>query len=488
MPAVLSTVEDLVTQEQKIVLEAFKRYDLDGNGMIDRQELADVLFSVSTLTPADVDGLLVDIDLNKDGLIDIKEFTRWLVDPETNHRLGGDGWITNHDLGMLMEPLFSVWDRNQDGTISQEEFRECCLIMSNSMNLYSQKASRTDQLNRSVTAEWKMADDSCDGKVDFKEFLGWQSKYLKKSGIPNSVLPGLLEELTSSLHTVFDIETLVGAENSNLELTKALTNTVDKLARLSQRLYTAKSDLVLNTPKATSMPSPGLETELYSDWCPPPPNAAALLIRTCAKELGVMLHGGSSAGASPSVSSRDKISRDVGKLIYIIPEANSRKPGNRWLAKVQGRDNYINYFELSASRARWEKYTGDEAEFDSAWQALEPTVRLFALLDAQVLAGKTLSWSAVESALRLGEKMGLIEDGAVRALADDLRQEIVSEIKAAQGQHELKDMGKPIQEAVEEYLHALQLSPSDVLADLHELGLLEASASIWVQILPSEID
>ena len=90
--------------------------------------------------------------------------------------------------------------------------------------------------------------------------------------------------------------------------------------------------------------------------------------------------------------------------------------------------------------------------------------------------------------MRLGEKMGLIKDEAISAYADDLRQEIVSDIKNAQGQHELKDMGKPIQEAVEECLNALQLLPSVVIAGLHELGLLQVSDSIWVQILPDEVD
>ena len=57
---------------------AFNKFDKDGSGSIDREELADLSKELgSELTEEQLKNALKDLDLNGDGVIDIDEFARW---------------------------------------------------------------------------------------------------------------------------------------------------------------------------------------------------------------------------------------------------------------------------------------------------------------------------------------------------------------------------------------------------------------------------
>ncbi len=56
---------------------AFNKFDKDGSGSIDKQELADLSKELgSELTEEQLQNALKDLDLNGDGVIDIDEFAR----------------------------------------------------------------------------------------------------------------------------------------------------------------------------------------------------------------------------------------------------------------------------------------------------------------------------------------------------------------------------------------------------------------------------
>ena len=48
----------------------FQRYDKNGDGYISKDELKEVLGKVQTLTDQDLEDLMKDLDVNKDGRID----------------------------------------------------------------------------------------------------------------------------------------------------------------------------------------------------------------------------------------------------------------------------------------------------------------------------------------------------------------------------------------------------------------------------------
>lgn len=60
------------------VKQCFKRFDLDGNGYIDKQELAALSLKLGhALDEKQLNDALHDLDLNHDGTIDFEEFCRW---------------------------------------------------------------------------------------------------------------------------------------------------------------------------------------------------------------------------------------------------------------------------------------------------------------------------------------------------------------------------------------------------------------------------
>eukprot|EP00927_Polykrikos_kofoidii_P050988 TRINITY_DN44803_c0_g1_i1.p1 TRINITY_DN44803_c0_g1~~TRINITY_DN44803_c0_g1_i1.p1 ORF type:complete len:288 (-),score=73.16 TRINITY_DN44803_c0_g1_i1:135-998(-) len=65
---------------EREVLETFMRFDLDGNGTIDRRELTIVLQHIDPVafTDAEVERILVCADTNGDGKIQVEEFVQWI--------------------------------------------------------------------------------------------------------------------------------------------------------------------------------------------------------------------------------------------------------------------------------------------------------------------------------------------------------------------------------------------------------------------------
>lgn len=63
---------------QNDVIPAFNKFDKDGSGAIDKSELAGLMSSLGTeIGQQEIDLAMKDLDLNKDGVIDLQEFKRW---------------------------------------------------------------------------------------------------------------------------------------------------------------------------------------------------------------------------------------------------------------------------------------------------------------------------------------------------------------------------------------------------------------------------
>eukprot|EP00931_Biecheleriopsis_adriatica_P093258 TRINITY_DN67000_c0_g1_i1.p1 TRINITY_DN67000_c0_g1~~TRINITY_DN67000_c0_g1_i1.p1 ORF type:complete len:176 (-),score=33.95 TRINITY_DN67000_c0_g1_i1:593-1120(-) len=149
----------------------FQKWDLDGSGTIERQELATVMFSLSTtMTESDIDNLLQAIDLDGDGVISFDEFLTWLMDPESKQTIGCDGWLEDLNLEEVFRPLFKVFDRKGRGVIPMEEFVECMTMIENSIAMHALPNGAT------------LADLSITGDegVSFDDFVQRHVKYLSK--------------------------------------------------------------------------------------------------------------------------------------------------------------------------------------------------------------------------------------------------------------------------------------------------------------------
>lgn len=98
--------------EQERIRDAFNIYDKNKDGIIQRDELADVLeiFLGHKPTSHQLDNIFSKVDSNKDGVIDYKEFERMMLLRKASTKR----YIS----------LFNQYDKNGDGFISREELLE----------------------------------------------------------------------------------------------------------------------------------------------------------------------------------------------------------------------------------------------------------------------------------------------------------------------------------------------------------------------------
>ena len=71
-------MRDTDTEEE--LIEAFKVFDRDGNGLISAQELKHVMISLGEkITDEEVDEMIKEADIDGDGYINYEEFVRMII-------------------------------------------------------------------------------------------------------------------------------------------------------------------------------------------------------------------------------------------------------------------------------------------------------------------------------------------------------------------------------------------------------------------------
>lgn len=134
--------------QEKEYKEAFNLFDSDGDGTITSKELGVVMRSLGqTPTEAELKEMIAEVDANKDGTIDFKEFLG-LMATQTKER----------DSEEELREAFKVFDKDGNGFISAAELRHVMTSLGEKL---------TDE---EVDAMMKEADTDGDGQVDIEEF------------------------------------------------------------------------------------------------------------------------------------------------------------------------------------------------------------------------------------------------------------------------------------------------------------------------------
>lgn len=101
--------------------EAFKMFDLNGDGKISRHELGTVLRSLGeSLTDRDLEQMIRDVDADGDGEIDLQEFINLNATESTRAAPSSD----SAGDGEALQSAFNVFDSDKDGYISAWELHK----------------------------------------------------------------------------------------------------------------------------------------------------------------------------------------------------------------------------------------------------------------------------------------------------------------------------------------------------------------------------
>eukprot|EP00931_Biecheleriopsis_adriatica_P040360 TRINITY_DN23123_c0_g1_i1.p1 TRINITY_DN23123_c0_g1~~TRINITY_DN23123_c0_g1_i1.p1 ORF type:complete len:547 (-),score=148.09 TRINITY_DN23123_c0_g1_i1:113-1753(-) len=145
------------------VREVFQRFDSDGGGFLDRDELSRVFRTLnSNFTLKDIDALVKDLDRGGDGKVSHREFMAWL-------KRGSDGAKavtkaitreTGNAREERIQKAFRKYDATGDGSLDIEELRQTLKVL----------GSFSEHEVRIVCED---LDKSKDGEVSLEEFSAW---------------------------------------------------------------------------------------------------------------------------------------------------------------------------------------------------------------------------------------------------------------------------------------------------------------------------
>jgi len=98
---------------QTIIQEAFRMFDTDNSGEIDKKEFRKLVKSLGLeLNNRKINELMKKIDTNNSGQIDMEEFTKMMLQYQFNK----DSSIELH-----LDNAFNLYDKDQDGLISSDD-------------------------------------------------------------------------------------------------------------------------------------------------------------------------------------------------------------------------------------------------------------------------------------------------------------------------------------------------------------------------------
>merc|ERR1712024_91737 len=203
-PAATTTINKLQRSFKNLneVKSAFRKYDVDGDGHITRNELRQVM---SKFTDAEVDQVFAIGDMDKSGGIDYQEFVSMMVPNSVatikklsaNFRsvsdikaafkrfdADGDGQITRNEMknGMRcsdseLDVIYALGDLDGDGEISVGEFIR---VMSPSTAAALQRFRNTFACIEDVISAFRVIDSNNDGALNKKELADGMNSFGKE--------------------------------------------------------------------------------------------------------------------------------------------------------------------------------------------------------------------------------------------------------------------------------------------------------------------
>eukprot|EP00546_Thalassionema_frauenfeldii_P009225 CAMPEP_0178923284 /NCGR_PEP_ID=MMETSP0786-20121207/16631_1 /TAXON_ID=186022 /ORGANISM="Thalassionema frauenfeldii, Strain CCMP 1798" /LENGTH=633 /DNA_ID=CAMNT_0020597757 /DNA_START=166 /DNA_END=2064 /DNA_ORIENTATION=+ len=132
------------------VHRVFRKVDVDGNGEVDREELARLFEKLEyKIGQGELDGVMEELDANKDGKITEEDFTVWYIKSE-------------HGISSRVRAMFEFFDTDNSGTINRSKIKTL---------LETVEPSVSDKdVDEAMTA---MYQNGSQDEISFEEFSIW---------------------------------------------------------------------------------------------------------------------------------------------------------------------------------------------------------------------------------------------------------------------------------------------------------------------------
>lgn len=469
------------------VVKAFRTWDADGSGKIDRGELAQILRKVC-ISHYDIDGILDVADIDGDGKIDYEEFVRWISDPKAPvPELTDDGWVAQFDFPSALAPLFKCMDRNADHALSAAEFAESYQILASCLKMHPD-CTNLEGWTRDPDDLLKLIDGNNDSMICFDEFLEWQVELIRNSRIPTFQLPRLFEELAHSLDVIFDIDERIQQNKPIPPGTfAALESNVKRTCFTAERLYGSYSA----SPPGASQLAP------CSRYWAVPPSATDIrsLVQLCAKKHGIML---------PMCQTKDEItdktqwlnrfnvgvhrqfSMAVGRIMFCFPACRVTGP-QQWYAQVlkaRCGGSEQSFFYRFTNAQGWQVLKDEEKEqFHAALADLPAGFRLLALLQGHAYMANTMRWEVVLEALDRAVQLSILDTIAPKLYEAYIHKLVEQHIQDQIQKGKKTYPSSNIDGSIMCFLTCLELEPFHVLAGLFNCRAFEISDELWSDML-----
>lgn len=443
----------------------FQQWDKDGKGYITKRDMKAVLKMLvpagETVTSDEIDQLMLEADRNGNGRIEYHEFVTWLTRPASSVHAGAKD-IAFFDLEELLRPLYEIYDRNGDGSISVQEFAECHNILQTALTLHPAQGQMPDPevVSADSAKVFRKADGDHDQRVTFEEFVTWQRGALERSGLLNDDLIDLIPALTRQLMRVFKLA------DSN-EKGGLMSNDQNVLMHITKNVAMFTRDLY-NADEACHSSLRGRK-HYENRWSDPPIGLNLERLKG--------LHLSTVAVAVWGVD-------DTEFVTMCVPEMNVRDGAHRrWLARIVRRVTYrtgrteVDYPHYYCyDNLNWTHYQGLEDEYNKAHEALPPELRIFCHIKSAANFGLQISWEQLQAAFAECVANELLTDLQVALYNAHVEGAVVKGVRESG----LAQMSS--REELERLRSMTKQAPRCVMASLAELGVLKVS-SVWADVL-----
>eukprot|EP00930_Biecheleria_cincta_P037091 TRINITY_DN25432_c1_g1_i1.p1 TRINITY_DN25432_c1_g1~~TRINITY_DN25432_c1_g1_i1.p1 ORF type:complete len:491 (-),score=78.55 TRINITY_DN25432_c1_g1_i1:80-1552(-) len=469
--------------DAQAVVKAFRTWDRDSSGTIERQELVELLHKVD-ISECEINEVLRVVDVNRDGKINYEEFVQWVSNPRASvPTLGTDGWFSKFDFSSALVPLFKCFDRNGDSAISAAEFVESYQILVSCLKMHPD-CTDADGWARDPNDLLSLIDGNHDSQISFDEFLEWQVDLVRHSRIPTFQLPRLFEELARSLDVILDIDEKVQQNKPRPPGTfAALESSVKRTSITAQRLY--------------GIPSASTCQKSFSTYWASAPSATDVrnLVQLCAKKHGIMLpmcqtqeelmDKGHRLNAF-SVAARRQITMAVGRIMLCIPDCTSTT-AQQWFVQVvktrqQGAER--SFFYRFTDAGVWQLLVDqDQEQFHAALADLPVAFRLLSLLQGHAYMAPTMHWQVVLEALDRAVKLAIL-DSAAPKLYEAHMHKLVEQHIQDQIQNGKKTYPSSNTDAsIVYFLACLELEPFNVITGLCNCRAFDVPDEVWADLV-----